>query len=490
MTRSDETMNEETLAELNALRRRVVELEAEHRKHVVVENTLRKNEHRFRVLVEQGTDALLLHDLNGRVVDVNQMTCEALGYSREELLGTPVWSFVEGMPEGGAKEWEQMSSGTTIEDVSVWRRRDGTTFPVEVRVSSVELDGQRLISAVARDVAERQRAETALREGEERFRTIIEEAADAFVMHDLQGKIIDVNRMACEFLGYSRGELLGMPMWEFVVTMPEGGATEWKQMVPGVTLEDASIWRRKDGTTFPVEVRIRAVELNGKQMIFGMCRDVSEREKAEEATRELAVMEERNRLARELHDSVTQSLYSLTLFSEAGRRLADSGDHTRVKDYLTQLGQTSQQALMEMRLLVHELRPMDVELEGLVAALQHRLDAVEGRTGLETCLLVDDAIDLPPSVEDCLYRVAQEALNNSLKHASATSVTVRITASSDHVELQVQDDGRGFDPERLGSLGGMGLSSMRERAEQLGGVLSISSEIGGGTRVSLRAPTA
>ena len=119
-----------------------------------------------------------------------------------------------------------MTLGATVEDVSIWKRRNGTTFPVEVRLQAVELNGQWLVSAIARDVAERQEAQRAIREGEERFRTIIEESADGFVLHDLQGMMIDANRMACSMLGYSREQLLSMPVWEFVDSIPKGGTVE------------------------------------------------------------------------------------------------------------------------------------------------------------------------------------------------------------------------------------------------------------------------
>jgi signal transduction histidine kinase len=200
---------------------------------------------------------------------------------------------------------------------------------------------------------------------------------------------------------------------------------------------------------------------------------------------QLAVMKERERLARELHDSVTQSLYSLTILAEAGRRLADAGDLQRVEEAVARLGEIGQQALKEMRLLVYQLRPLALQREGLVGALQQRLDAVEGRVGVEACLLAEKLIELPASVEEGLYRIAQEALNNALKHAAATSVTVYIHAEDERVELEVVDDGQGFDPDIVSDRGGMGLTSMRERAEKLGGSLTVLSAPGEGTRVKV-----
>jgi len=197
----------------------------------------------------------------------------------------------------------------------------------------------------------------------------------------------------------------------------------------------------------------------------------------------LAVLEERNRLARELHDSVTQSLYSLVLFAGAGQEMVEGGRLEPVKGHLSRIEQTAQQALKEMRLLVHELRPPVLEEEGLLGALQQRLDAVERRAGVKVRLLVEGTVELPAPVEEGLYRIAQEALNNALKHAAATLVTVGIRVNREQVELEVADNGVGFDLDAVSHMGGVGLASMRERAAGLGGLLVIVSEPGEGTRV-------
>ncbi len=202
-----------------------------------------------------------------------------------------------------------------------------------------------------------------------------------------------------------------------------------------------------------------------------------------------AVMEERERLARELHDSVTQSLYSLTLFAEAGRELVKTEEWEAVGHNFTRIGETAQHGLKEMRLLVHALRPLDLEREGLVGALHRRLNAVEGRVNIKARVVAEELVDLPAPVEEELYRIAQEALNNALKHATITSVTVYLRVEGEWVELEVVDDGTGFDPETVSDKGGMGLINMRKRAEKLGGSLTIISIPGEGTSVKVRVKT-
>jgi len=206
-----------------------------------------------------------------------------------------------------------------------------------------------------------------------------------------------------------------------------------------------------------------------------------------ERARQAAVLEERERLARELHDSVTQSLYAASLHAEAaGRALAD-GETEPAATNLVDIRETVQEALAEMRLLLFELRPPPLEEHGLVGALQTRLRAVEARSGLAAELEGDETLRLRPETERELYRVAQEALNNVLKHAHASRVTVRLDAVDGRASLEVADDGVGFEP-ALRGVGGYGLSGMRERVERLGGTLAVESAPGAGTRVRAEVP--
>jgi len=202
-------------------------------------------------------------------------------------------------------------------------------------------------------------------------------------------------------------------------------------------------------------------------------------------SRTLAVLEERNRLAHELHDSVTQSLYSLVLFAGAGQEIVEAGLLEPVKQYLQRIEETAQQALKEMRLLVYELRPPTLEEEGLLGALRQRLKAVEERAGIDARLLVEGDVDLPAPLQERLYRIAQEALNNALKHSAGTSVAVRIHVNDERLELEVVDDGVGFDVDAVSDTGGLGLAMMRERAAELGGLVLISSAPGEGTTVKI-----
>ena len=214
------------------------------------------------------------------------------------------------------------------------------------------------------------------------------------------------------------------------------------------------------------------------------------REQAEQS----ATLAERSRLARELHDSVTQSLYSVTLYAEAAARLLAEGNHQTAGDYLRELRDTAQEALREMRLLIFELRPPELEKVGLAAALQARLKAVEVRGGLQTELQVEgmeggrEFKQLPLAIQGELYHITQEALNNVLKHAKAHQVHVHLRLLDTGACVEVWDDGCGFEPARIQEKGGLGIAGMHERAQRIGGHLLIESAPGTGTKVTITVP--
>jgi signal transduction histidine kinase len=206
-----------------------------------------------------------------------------------------------------------------------------------------------------------------------------------------------------------------------------------------------------------------------------------------ERARQAAVLEERQRLARDLHDSVTQSLYGISLYTEAAQRALAAGDTPPVSTNLQEIGETTREALAETRLLLFELRPPLLEEQGLAAALRTRLEAVEARAGLTVSFESRGEDRLPLDTEQDLFRLAQEALNNVLKHAHARAVRVCLEIAADGAVLEIADDGVGFEPTHRGG-GGFGLQSMRERAERLGGTLAIDSSPGAGTRIRVKLP--
>lgn len=200
---------------------------------------------------------------------------------------------------------------------------------------------------------------------------------------------------------------------------------------------------------------------------------------------EIAIVEERQRLARELHDSVTQSLYSVTLFVDATRMALVSGNLGDAEKNLNELRNMAREAMLDMRLLIFELHPPILEQEGLVVAIQTRLESVETRSGVETELSVEGERRLPLDMEADLYRIVQEALNNVVKHSMAQKVSVDLEFCDNIFEMEIWDNGVGFDTAFLADGRGMGLRGMEERVNRIGGKFSIDSSRTVGTKITV-----
>ncbi|HEY4870665.1 MAG TPA: sensor histidine kinase [Candidatus Dormibacteraeota bacterium] len=201
---------------------------------------------------------------------------------------------------------------------------------------------------------------------------------------------------------------------------------------------------------------------------------------------ELRAVQERQRLSRELHDSVSQALYAIVLDIATAQHIG-AADPARLEAILRDAYGLAEAGLAEMRALIFELRPEFLSQEGLVAALQRQIAAVRARHQLSITMDATDEPEAVPAIKEALYRVGQEALNNIAKHAGARAVVITLEASAGELVLRVRDDGRGFDAGKSFP-GHLGLRSMRERAASVGGVILISSAPGQGTEVTIRVP--
>ncbi|HRQ41526.1 MAG TPA: PAS domain S-box protein [Chloroflexota bacterium] len=249
------------------------------------EDELRASEARFRTLVDHATDAFFLLDDQTNVLDVNQQACENLGYSREELIGMTVADFDADLASADVKQNQaRLDSGELIAFDSRHRRKDGTVFPVEIRIRPFWEAERRFGVALVRDITERKQAEEALRASEARFRMLVEQAADAFFLGDERGRILDVNRQTCESLGYTRTELIGMTSENYDANPNPAFLEKVRvRLAAGEAITFDTVHRRKDGTMFPVEVRAHWFWQDGRRFGLALARDVTERKQAQEA---------------------------------------------------------------------------------------------------------------------------------------------------------------------------------------------------------------
>jgi signal transduction histidine kinase len=202
--------------------------------------------------------------------------------------------------------------------------------------------------------------------------------------------------------------------------------------------------------------------------------------------RDKAALEERQRLARELHDSVSQALYGITLGTKTARALLERNPE-QVADSLEYVLSLATAGQAEMRALIFELRPESLKKEGLVAALEKQANALKARHGIDVVATLCNEPEAPLEVKEAVYRIAQEALHNIVKHARAGNVEIKMQCTPEQITLEITDNGVGFEA-RGDFPGHLGLRSMRERALHLGGVLEVDSSPGKGTHVCARIP--
>ena len=438
---------------------------------------LAESDTRFRMFFENAPLALIVSDeATGAVIDVNPVACEQYGYSRAQFLALPPHSL-------------QVATATVAGKRVLERHRtsDGSELVVEVTSFHFDLDGRPVRLDSYLDVTAQVRNEQALADSERRLRIVSDVSNDGLWDWDLIHDVVWRNKGPL-FSGPDEEA----PPWTWTERHhPQDESLNQAGFLEAVAAHEPQ-WkveyraRRPDGSWANVLQRGVILYEDGRPVrAIGATVDITDQIRLAEAESQ-AALAERERLARDLHDSVTQSLFSVSLLAEAARRHAQTGDQKATTEFTTRLGDLAQQALRQMRLLVYELRPTVLDQEGLLGALRHRLESVEMRAGVKAELVVRGERLLTSYQQSELFWVAHEALNNALKHAEASVVTVRVDTRGKDTIVEVIDNGRGFDP--AGQKEGEGLRTMRERSARVQAQLTLVSEIGAGTIVRLSLP--
>lgn len=347
------------------------------------------------------------------------------------------------------------------------------------------------------------RTEQSLRDSEERYRELFENAKDAIYVHDLRGRYTSINHAAERLTGYSREEILGKSFADFVVPEHTKGVRDnlCRKLADGTqSVYEVELLTRQ-GRRVPVEVNSRLIYENGIAVgVQGTVRDITERKQSQAALRSfsrrlMAAQEaERQRLSRELHDEIGQVLTAVRINLEAVQRDSSaSATPSPIKDSLSVIDE----ALRRVRSMSLDLRPPHLDDFGLSSALRWYVDSYSKRSA-SMVLFIDDQPPGQPrlrrDLETACFRIAQEALTNVARHANAKSVIVKVTRSNGNLWLSIEDDGAGFE---VGALrkeaianATLGVRGMEERADAVGGRLEIESVIGKGTRISACFPVA
>jgi PAS domain S-box-containing protein len=500
------------------------------------------SEEEYRNIFNAASDGLVIYDIGlDAVVEANPAACEIHGYTRQEFIGLNPEVFMP--PESLAlfKEDVRMAEpGRVFESLIIHKRRDGTTVYTEVRRSAIKYRGRPCLLSVIRDVSKRIQTEKIL--GRQIEVQMHEQATLLAISHTLASTIEFqpglILEQLHEIIEYSHGALFALED-SALVTMATRGTPQLEDSSPfRIRLEGPKTLAALFNGHGPIRIPdIRSdhpqaqflrtfLEEEASALLKGMqswmwvplavknrvigCLGVAHEKRnhftshhadlalsvANQAAitmvnaelykdaQKLGVLEERQNLARNLHDAVNQSLFSAGLIADVLPRLWDR-DQPEARRSLEDLRRLTRAAQAEMRALLAELRPSaltDTDLGELFRLLGN---ALSGRINVLVTVTVKHEVILPAEVQVAFYRVCQEALNNIARHANASHVDIDLKDEGTFIELRVHDNGKGFDPGQILS-GHYGLTMMRERADAVGSSLTVTSEPGLGTELIMR----
>ncbi len=515
------------------------------------EAILTEPEAQYRSVLESTSDGLLVFDLEGKLVDLNPAAARMHGYSIEEFRGLEPSRFIHA---GSLPVFEQfiklVKAGRDFHGRVRDLRRDGSPFHIEVIGTGFAYRGERHALAVVRDITEEVEAYHLLEQRvEERTRELsmlLDVSANIASTLDLPRLLELILEQLQQVVAYDGASVLILEGDALRNVAHHGPISSDAQAQMHLSREHmGELWEAMEGhepliigdvqgdswlaqafrhafgeylqremsyvrtwVGVPLLVRERLIgwlslhhsepgayvqhHVTLAQTIANQAAAAIENARLYGQARRLAAIEERQRLARELHDSVSQVLYGIGLGARTARTLLDratgapelQASLAEPLDYVLSLAEAG---LAEMRALIFELRPDSLEREGLVAALGRQAAALRARHKLEVHVEFCEEPALSLEAKEALYRIAQESLNNTVKHALAQRVNIRLDVNQGEIILDLTDDGVGFDPQAEYS-GHMGLNSMRERAAQMGGIFEIASEAGKGAMIRVRIP--
>ncbi len=475
-----------------------------------------EQELRFRGAFDHAVTGMALVAPEGRWIDVNSALCDMLGYSRAELLATDYQSLTH--PDDHALDAAhiKMYFDGEINSDQLEKRylhHDGHTLWVHIGSASVRDEDGNIQYFVAQieNISERKQALASLKESEQRIRAIFEGQLDAIFYTDPRGRILEANPATDILFGYDPRSLIERNMW---ILYADGILHQdvMNDISTRSGLRDYEInLKRKDGSTFPARLSCTTQLDETNQVLKGqmwVVRDISAEKHAEArvaaSNRQLAASreEERRRMARELHDGTVQDLIGMSYqVAQLEQQLGQTGsleDLETTVASLQRLRESLTGSVKQLRGFISDLRPAGLEEFGFKASLEGYLAKLERNDSRQIPTMhldIDEIADtFSASIALCLFRAAQEAVMNTVKHAKADSIRLRVQKINNEAQLIIEDDGQGFlVPSNMTSLGEdnhFGLLGIAERAKLMNGQVSIHSQPGMGTEVSVFLPLA
>jgi PAS domain S-box-containing protein len=469
-----------------------------------LEQALQESEEKWRSLVERAPALIVITDREGRILFINRTIS---GASTSEFTGKTIFDFVSPEERDVVRNAieDAFSSGkpTTFEAHHVFP--NGRAVWLESHVGLVRWEkGESAAAFVSIDVTGRKKAEAALAESEEKFRSIFDNATDGMLVADPDDKrFLMVNRTMSEMLGYSTEEVLELSVFDIHLEkdLPYVLGAFEKQTRGEESLATDIPVLRKDGSVFYADVNSALVALEGRHYLLGIFRDMTERRRMEEELKksqeELRSLytrlsdvreEERTMVAREIHDGLGQSLAVLSMQIDLLRAKPPKRPEA-VSEKLLSMEDLVERSIAEMRRICTELRPGVLDHLGLGPAIEWQAQEFQERTGIRCHVEADlENTSLDQSLATAVFRILQESLANVARHSGAGDVWIDCGKKGRRIELVVSDDGKGITERQTSSPKSLGIAGMRERAREWGGELDVSGVPDEGTTVAVRIP--
>jgi len=438
-----------------------------------------------KALLDSIPDIAWFKDEQSRFIAVNLPFAQSCGFSPDDLVGkTDLDIWPKDLAELYRADDKQVIETGIIKRVEepLIDYHGCRTWIETIKVPVLGQEG-RVIGTVgiARDVTERRNLDEALRESEKRFRMLFEDAPNPILILDENFCYMDTNKSALDFFDMERMQVIGKNVWEILPQMFE--ERHWDSASPPETTEISYFVGEKEKT---ILLSMIPLTLSGKKVHYCIGNDITQRKVLEKKLMENSELEQR-RLGQELHDDVGQLLAGIAFMGKALEQKLTKKAPEEAREMATLLSYINQ-AVARTQSLARGMFPVELEAAGLMSALRELSIFTDGLFKINCMFLCDSPVFINDNeIAIHLYRIAQEAIRNAIKHGPARHITVELSSSDGSIALRVKDDGKGFKEVPL-TPGGLGLNIMRYRAASIGAVFDIRTGEGGGTIVTCVLP--